>query len=597
MRTSPPAHYVAHNKVTRVPRSYIYLDSEARRREVGNGEVQTFRLACATHDQRRRDNRGYREAVSATFRSPAELWAWVAGRCPPRARTVLVAHNLAYDLRITDGLRALPALGWKPLDIRLDRGSTYVKFKDGDRSLVCVDSLSWVPVSLAKLGEMIGVRKLDLPAWDDSDAAWEARCVRDVEILGEVWRRLMAWIVEADLGNWKPTGAGQAWAAYRHRFMSDRLLAHDDEVVRAVERRAAWTGRCEVWRHGVGRGGPFTEWDYSAAYANVGASCAVPIKLVGTSSTAGLAELDRLSERYAVLAEVEVTTDVPTVPATVDGRIAWPVGTFTTTLWENEVRHARDNGATIRVSRLWWYKRAPALADFCRWVLEHDQRRHRALDPVVVCAAKHWGRALVGRFGSRWSDWSPVGVAPVPGLHLSTVIDRARGERWEMLTVGDECRRRSAPYDSPDAVVSVMSWIMAECRVRLWKACEVAGLDNVLYVDTDGMIVNLAGSERLAEARLAGLRVKAEYAGVEMLAPRQIKLSGRLRAAGIPRDAVPVGNGVYEGEVWSEMSSSIRSGRPNEVEVAMRRFRVTGRDERRDHLPGGSTAPRRLEVV
>ena len=210
VRTSAPAHYIPHNKATRVPRSFIYLDTEAHRQEVDRGEVQTFRLACAAHE-RRRGNRGdYTDRTDGTFYTTRDLWAWVADRCPARARTVLVAHNLAYDLRIGNAFAEMFALGWRLTDIRIDRGSAFARFADGKRSLVCVDSLSWVPIGLEKLGAMVGIRKLDLPAWDDTDDAWRARCERDVAILGEVWRRLMSWVVEADLGNWKPTGAGQA---------------------------------------------------------------------------------------------------------------------------------------------------------------------------------------------------------------------------------------------------------------------------------------------------------------------------------------------------------------------------------------------------
>ena len=38
-----------------------------------------------------------------------ELWEWIDQRCQKRARTVLVAHNLAYDLRISDAFGWLPA--------------------------------------------------------------------------------------------------------------------------------------------------------------------------------------------------------------------------------------------------------------------------------------------------------------------------------------------------------------------------------------------------------------------------------------------------------------------------------------------------------
>lgn len=457
-----------------------------------------------------------------------------------------------------------------------------------------VDSMSWVPIALERLGEMVEIPKLALLEWNDTDDAWRARCSRDVEILAAVCRDLWEWVKVDDLGNWKPTGAGQAFAAFRHRFMTHQLLAHDNEDARAAERRSAWTGRCEVWIHGKPSGGPFTEWDLSSAYAHIGAECAVPIKLMGSTRRASLEQWRTLTETFAVLAECEITTQTPTAPCELEGKIAWPIGTFTTTLWDNELELALENGARVKVTRLWWYERAPALRAFCEWTLAHLDPRHRTLSPVIVLAAKHWGRSLIGRFGARYSEWESCGSAPHPDLGITTVLDCAEGTKWQMLQVGHECKRETETSDSADAVVSIMAWVMAECRVRLWRLTELAGQENVCYVDTDGLIVNRAGTERLELAAPEGLRRKGEYATSEFLAPRQIVLSGALRAAGVPRRASRVKEGLYEAEVWQELTTSLRHGTPDRVDITTRRILVSGTDSRRVHLPGGATKPREV---
>lgn len=593
-RTSPPAHYVTHNKVTRVPRNFIILDSEAHATQRGKVQTQTFRLAVARHDRRRHDGDGWHEPSTERFTDTATLWRWIDARCPPKTRTVLVAHKLDYDLRLCEAFDHLPALGWRLEFIRLGDQRTMATWKRDGRTLVCADSLAWVPTSLAKLGAMVDVPKLDLPDWSDDDAAWFARCERDVEILSVVWRRLVEWVRSDDLGNWKPTGAGQSFAAFRHRFMADRLLAHDDDAARAAERRAAWTGRCEVWRHGNPPGGPFAEWDYTAAYARVGASTDVPIKLVGTSSGMSVDQWRRQARRFAVLSEVTVTTDVPTLPCLVDGRICWPVGTFATTVWNNELELALDNGADVVIGRSWWYRKAPALAPFMSWVLERFGAGGENTDPVIALAAKHWSRALVGRFGARWSEWETFGTAPQSGLRLFRMIDRTCDETYDVLQIGDVLKRQTAEHDSRDAMVGIMSYVMAECRVRLWDAIQVAGAENVVYMDTDGLIVTDAGDARLQERAPEGFRPKSRWANVEIAAPRQLRLGGRLKAAGVPASATKVGPDTYEAEVWSGLRESIRSGNSAAVQVVRRSIVLRGTDYRREHLAGGTTAPRRV---
>lgn len=591
VRTTAPAHYVRHNKATRIPRNFIYFDSEAYREIRKSGEVQTFRVAVARQDRRRHDHDQWVDGQPVTFESPDDLWAWIDARTQRRARTVCVAHNLAYDLRICRAFDVLPGLGWSLKAVRLDRGSAWCSWRREDRTLMLVDSFSWLPVSLDRIGEACEVAKLPLPAWDDTDAAWEARCTRDVTILAVAYRRLMDWVRDDDLGNWKPTGAGQAWAAYRHRFMDHRVLAHDDDDARLAERRAAWTGRCEVWQHGRPRHGPFSEWDFSTAYGRVSVECEVPTKLVGSSSSATLAQLETLSRKFAVLAEVEVTTNVPTTPCERDGRIVWPIGTFKTVVWDTEMELSLRSADRVVVSRLWWYRRAPAVRSFARWAVGLCSPGGTEPDPVVVLAAKHWSRALVGRFGGRWSDWATVGRSATSDVALQTVIDRTDNSRWQLLQVGHELKRRSELFDSPDSVVAIMSWIMAECRVRLWRLCETAGLEHVVYMDTDGIVVNRHGHEALVAAEVPGLRLKGSYGTCELLGPRQIRLGGKLRASGVPARSVKVGERTYEGEVWTELATSLRAGTSGQVEVTRRRITLAGTDTRREHQADGATVP------
>lgn len=596
MRTTARAHYVGHNAVTRVPRHYIYLDTEARREVSGRREVQTFRLAVAAFDAPNRHRDGWRDREWCEASDTATLWEWVTGHCRRKTRTVLVAHNLSYDLRISDAFTELPRLGWTFKAGRVDDGQAWFVWTSEGRTLAMVDTLSWVPTSLERLGELVGLRKVELPEDDDADDRWWARCTRDVEILAEVWRRLMRWVETDDLGNWKLSGAGQSWAAYRHRFMTYPLLVHEDDDARAAERHAAHTGRCEAWRHGKLSAGPYTEWDFHCAYATIGADSLVPTKLCGEIRNPNLVSVLAAAAHRAVLIECEVTTDVPTAPCrTVDG-IGWPVGTFDTTVWDNEMESALAGGADVVVRRAWIYRRTPALRDFCSWVLDGLDDSRGDVDAVVRVALKHWSRALIGRTAARWSRWEPYGFSPAPTVALSKVHELPTDETWSLLQLGHQLVRQVGAPDNPDAMGAIMSWVMAESRVRLWAAMRAAGLDRVVYVDTDSLIVDEAGSRALASAAIPGLRVKGRWHELEVLGPRQLIPGRRLRAAGIPRDAVQVAPATWEGEVWSGLSRSLRAGQVDSVEVARRRFVLRGTDNRREHLAGGLTAPFRLSA-
>lgn len=596
VRTSGRAHWVAPNHQTRVPRAFVYLDTEAHRTKVGRREVQTFRLAVAAFDAVRKDRDGWKQREWCRATSPDELWEWVTGRCRRRARTVLVAHNLAYDLRISDAFVCLPRLGWRFVAGRVDDGQAWFVWRQLDRTLTCVDSTSWCPVSLERLGDAVELRKAELPDEDDSQDAWWARCERDVEILAEVWRRLMVWVENEDLGNWKLSGAGQSWAAFRHRFMDHRLLVHEDDDARDAERAASHTGRCEAWQHGKLTAGPYTEWDFHCAYATIGRDCAVPIKLAGAMYRPTLEKVLAATATRAVLVECEVTTDVPVLPVRGESGISWPVGSFVSTVWENELGMALATGARITVTRAWLYRRAPALERFCGWVLEGVGRAPADIDPVVRIALKHWSRALIGRTAARWSRWEVVGSRDVADVSLGKVHDVADDDVYMMMQLGNQLIRQVGAPDNPHAMGAILSWVMAEARCRLWEVMCLAGIENVVYVDTDSAIVNTLGSSALTRAAVPGLRIKGEWSTIEVRGPRQLIPGARLRAAGVPRNAARTGEDTWEADVWSGLSRSLASGQSSSVEVATRTFHLPGVDRRRRHLQGGLTAPFELRV-
>lgn len=596
VRSSPRAHYVRHNATTRVPRSHVYLDTEAYRTKVGRTERQTFRLAVAAHDARSHKGDGWRDRRWYQATDTAGLWLWISGCCRSKARTVLVCHNLAYDMRISNAFAELPACGWQFVNGRVDDRQVWFLWKRGSQTLCCVDSVSWCPVSLEHLGDLCGIPKLALPDDADDQATWFARCERDVEILADVWRRLMGWVEDEDLGNWRFSGAGQSWSAFRHRFYTHKLFVHADDDARVAERAAAHTGRCEAWRHGQLRGGPFTEWDFTTAYAQIGRECDVPTTLVGEVPKPTLEKVFSFAQSRAVLVECEVTTDVPTLPCRTESGICWPVGTFRTTCWDSELELVASRGADVVVERAWVYRRAPALRDFCTWVLSGLDGSRGIVDPVVRVALKHWSRAIVGRMAAQWSRWDRYGTASVADVAVFRAYDADDDESWRAMQLGHQLFRQRGRPENPDASVAVMSWIMAESRVRLWRAMETAGFGNVVYCDTDSLIVTPAGDRALESAAIPGLRVKGEWRSLKVLGPRQLVPGAQLRAAGVPRGAVQVGPAQWEADVWSGLSRSLSAGAPSSVEVARRRFTLLGTDNRRLHLKGGLTVPRSLSI-
>jgi hypothetical protein len=589
------AHFIAPNESSRMPRNFVYLDTEARVRREPGREIQDFRLAVAASESWSWSRQAHRPLEWGGFDDVERLWEWVGAKARQRARTVLVAHNLAYDLRTSRAFVELPAAGWTCERVRLDHGAAFARWRRDTASLVMVDLFSWLPASLDEIGRRLKTTKPELPDVAAGDVEWLARCVADVEITRAAWRRIFNWMLDVDLGTWQPTGAGQAWAAWRHKFLDYSVIADRGDEWREAERESAWTGRCEAWRHGSHIDGPYAEWDYRLAYARIGAECAVPVRPAGHPHPANVGEAVVRSRSHASLCRVRITTDAPVAPAKIDGRIVWPVGTFTTTLWSHELALAVEAGADVEVEWIRPYTLRPALRSFMDWAIPLVEARDDDDDQLVGLMVKQWTRSLVGRFGMRYRTWDCVGVESWDDCVLALHTDLETGVTSRILQVGRDVLVESELVDFDDGVPAIMAYVMAEARVRLWHAMQAAGLGELLYVDTDALIVTPRGDRRLEAAasrgELPGLRRKNRYSTVDIFGPRQLVAGAQIHAAGVPRKADRVDERTFRFEAWRSLAESLRRREPDRVTVVDRHVVLRGTDRRRVRLPDGSTTP------
>lgn len=586
-------HYVKPNEITRVPRRHIFLDVESHRIPDDQGEAQTWRLAVAqfwSNDKGRKEH-----DATATFDAPNLLWAAVDTFCRQKSRTVLWAHNLGYDVRVSEAFDQLPRLGWSLVAHNLSGKGCWLQWRKDRASLCMVDSASVFPLSLAQVGEHFALGKPPLPRDDDTRDAWIARCAADVLILSTAVRAYLQWIEEADLGNWQMTGSGQCWAIFRHKFMSHRLLVHDDDQALRAERRAMWTGRCEAYWHGAIKFQVVHEWDLTLAYARIARDTPLPTRLIGPMPVVATWRRHLANPRVAVLAEVEVVTETPVVPAEKEGRIVWPVGAFTTTLWGPEITAAIDAGATVTPIRGWLYRADPCLRDWATWIITRLEAPDNEVPAWQKVIHKADARRLIGRFAMTYTQWDAVATAPDVNTRRAEYFDLRTGTQGEILQIGRDVFERGGTQEWEHSMPAITGYVMSVCRVRLWDIMRACPPNSILYVDTDSILATDRHHDHIravAESSIGhGLRLKRSWDGFAIWGPRQVVTGQQVRVSGLPKRARQIGRHQFRGEVWESLETATRRGHFTRVHVAQRQWTMKGVDHRRVGGSVGWTRP------
>jgi hypothetical protein len=393
------------------------------------------------------------------------------------------------------------------------------------------------------------------------------------------------WLETADMGNWQMTGAGQSWAAFRHKHLTHDMLVHTDKAALAAERRAMWTGRNEAYWHGEMKHETIEEWDFHLSYATIARDNPVPIRLVGDMPMRYKWRDTLDNPRIGLLAEVTVTTDTPIVPTHHNGRIIWPTGTFNTTLWNPEITAALDTGAVVTVNRGWLYRTEPAMAQWGHWIIDLMGRSDAQVPAWQKDVLKNWCRTVIGRPAMQFTGWEVFAHPHSDTVDRWDFYDKRTGEHAELLQVGRKVWKSTGTTEWAQSMPMVTGYVMSIARVNLSYLLSKAPKFSVLYADTDSVLTSARfHSEMETLSRLdmgKGLRLKRSYEGVTIWGPRQIVTGPIVRVSGVAHGATREGARTFKGQIHESIGHAVKSGNTRTVEVTDRTWTVKGVDNRR----------------
>ena len=535
-------HYIKENKTITIPSDHLFIDIESSLVPV-NGKVtlHTLQMGWGCYWRRRPD------ATSDTldyrfFTTVPELVDMMESCCRPKCPLLLISHNLSYEFGVMGLFQHLHDSGWETVSFYSQGMTSIINFRKGELRIKGLDNGNIFPGKLATLGDAVGLPKLNVNFERDSWEYIKTYCKRDVEIMVKARQQYYAFIVEHDLGGVALTVPSQAWRAWRHRFMSHKVLIHGNPVAAKVERASYRGGRCSVFYQGERHDQTYTKVDVNSMYPYVMAEHDYPTILKTVDRHCTLEKLiDYLSE-YCVVAQVEIEAAEPVYPIQVNGRNVYPVGRFWATLSTPELMYALDNAELLDVQTAVVYERAPIFRDYVNYLYPLKVRYKAEGNKPYYKITKLLQNGLYGRLamlGHQWTkeeDLSDV-MANVDEYHSVTT-----GETTTYYHFGNETWSSLATGETTNSFAAIPAHVTAYARLHLWALCQKAGVGHYLYCDTDSLIVDELGLLALADEmdpdRLGALKVEEASDTLFIGAPKFYKLGDDWKRKGVSEKAV-----------------------------------------------------------
>ena len=556
-------HFIPGNKANESPQACVWVDTETRPKDIGNGteaHYLDFGMAC----YRRRTKRGaWSKPEWFTFKDKSLFWDWLETKTRQKVRLYLFAHNGAFDLPVLSAFTQLPERGWKISNAICDAPPIDISWRLDKKTIRFVDTLNLWRMPLSALGQSVGLRKLRMPGHNEHPARHLAYCRRDVKVIMRACLKWFDFLTDNDLGGFKSTLASQAFGTYRHRFMPYQIAVHNNERALKLERDSYVGGRTECFKLGKYTG-EFYYIDVNSMYPSVMLDNLYPNKLIGCYSIVESQDLKRWRNQYAVICSVTLKTDQADYPIVHDGKLVFPIGTFKTTLAGPEFWRAYDSGHVAKIHQASVYEQAKLFTGFVRYFYDQRLAAKKRGDVVNTFNFKVLANSLYGKFGQRGRRFDIVDECDPNVVSIEDHWDADTQEASTRRCFGGIVQQWVTDGESFNSFPAIAAYVTSYARLILADAINLADRKNCYYCDTDSLVVNREGWEHLVDLidqdRLGAWGLDTILGSMTLHGPKDYVFDDKTVLKGVKASAVWISSDTVEQDMFVGFRGLVRNG-------------------------------------
>jgi hypothetical protein len=248
------------------------------------------------------------------------------------------------------------------------------------------------------------------------------------------------------------------------------------------------------------------------------------------------------------------------------------------------LRVAANSGAIRAVHEVALYRRADLFSGFVKHFFAAKQAAVKAGNQADAMIFKMMLNSLQGKFAQKGRMWSPAPHILSKGgyAYWWQIVSHAPGA-VRCRSIAGKCEQRVVGPEPRHAMPAIAACITANARVRLDKDIKTAGIQDVLYCDTDSVHTNVHGRDRLDALgrlhphELGKLRELHAGDNAYYWGRQHYRVGDKFCCSSLKPDAVEVSDGVYLQDAVTGVERSLETGLLDRVAVAKRTINMNAR--------------------
>jgi len=589
-------HLIRKTAGTRYPSRYVFFDTETKDMD-GKG-TQKMILAYAVFWEIA-SLKGKEKIVWYDTITPEGLFTFITGKVNAQTQLVVLSANIWFDLRVSGLLPLLKAQGWACIKF-FSRGHTFIaSFKKGKHRIEFVNIQNYFNYPVYKIGDSIGLPKLDVDFNTSSRADLRAYCKRDVEIIFKAYRNLYFFIRTSKLGSMRYTLPSISYSCYTHTFIPKSITVHCQEDILELERKTYFGGRCECLRIGRFEGERFYKMDVNSMYPFIMKENYFPHKFEKVGYDIPLNVIEDNADKWLYCAEVELETDQPIYPYRRDNKLIFPVGKFTAFLTTASLLEAIKRGHAKKIKMCAAYKKAKLFTTFVDYFYTERIKYRNENNPAFAYICKLILNSLYGKFGQRNS----IMISEVPtdsDRNFRELIWHVQEQKYYIHQVfyGLDQTILLQEEEGLNSMPAIAAHVTDYARIYLWYIIEKAQLKNCYYCDTDSIIVNRRGYKKLQDDldadTLGMIKVEEVTESMVIRGAKNYTFAGVDKIKGVKSSAKLIADKTYQYSRFPTPFSELRKGLQEDYRIETVQKTLSGRYDKGIVTESGVVIPHTL---
>ena len=452
-------------------------------------------------------------------------------------------------------------------------------------SLTFIDTLNYAQMSVKKMGEIIGMPKLESPEFGNYPKDQEEMDYMIKYNLRDSWvtYKFMKFIIEKteELGaTFKLTAASTAMSLFKNKYLGDKVIfGNKVETLRELF-KSYYGGRTEVFRRGYFKNVNF--YDINSLYPS---QMKLQVFADPNSQRTSRKNTDNFIMNYEGTSHVKIQIpfqNIPPLPFKTKDNTIYPYGIISGHWSHIELRYAIEEcGCKILevYSSIYYLLQCRPFEKFIDDMYTLRNKYKAEKNPMEV-VTKLFMNSLYGKFGEKFDDKGGI-------IHKDTITKEQIDECDKLDRVGDYFVIRQGNEPKSHCIPIWAIYVAAYGRIRLHQ--ELVKHPNTIYSDTDCMMTpdevetsNELGDWKLEMEIKEGITVRPKfYATVDASNNEVVKIKGLSKRLSYKDFKALKINPTVHYDKFAKFREAIRRGfTPNELIPTHKEFSLE--DQKRD---------------